>query len=474
MYPIPSWVYDSVVYQIFPDRFKIGNGLSIVEKKDLYEKRGGVIEKWDVLPKATKNADHVKTFYGGDIWGIIEELDYIKSLGTNCIYLNPIFLSPSNHKYDTVDYFKVDPQFGGNVALKKLINETKKNKIKLVLDGVFNHISSQHPWFLKALKGNKKAISNFSFYEDGYRAWWGAKSLPELHLEEVEVRNYILSVVEHYLKLGIDGWRLDCGQDLGPVNNAVITAKAKEFSAESYVVSELWTYPAGWDMVDGIMNYHFRNSVYAYLKNEMNNLGNVLEKAYRETENIFGCWNMLDSHDTERLATTLPDKDLRKLAIVMQFTYPGVPVVYYGTEIGMTGGNDPECRAGMIWDKDKWDTDLLEFYKKIISIRKSKPALRFGEFRTLSEEPLVYMRKAPYPLDDIIVAINKDESQKTVTVSVEDNRILSGTQFIDLFTSEEFYAVGGTLRLNVEPKSFRILKARNFIKKNYNQYKRIY
>ncbi|MEN3041773.1 MAG: alpha-amylase family glycosyl hydrolase, partial [Fervidobacterium sp.] len=186
-----------------------------------------------------------------------------------------------------------------------------------------------------------------------------------------------------------------------------------------------------------------------------------------------GCWNMLDSHDTQRIATVLPDKSLRKLAIVIQFTYPGVPFVYYGSEIGIEGGWDPENRAPMIWDESKWDNELRDFYKKIISIRKKEIALKVGQFKVLSEKPLAFLRKTPYVLDDIIVIVNKGKKTEC-TLSVPDGRLLAGTCFVDLFTNEEFYIVGGVLRTNVPEKGFRILKVVNKIRGNYNQYKRIY
>jgi len=197
-----------------------------------------------------------------------------------------------------------------------------------------------------------------------------------------------------------------------------------------------------------------------------------LKKAYDETPNIYGCWNMLDSHDTERLATVIPDKALRKLAAVLQFTYPGVPFVYYGTEIGLTGGRDPECRAPMPWNEELWDKDLREFYKKLISIRKSEVALKIGGFEVLSEEPIVFLRKAPYVLDDVVVAVNKD-GEENVAVSVPDGRLLAGTTFVDLMSGEEFWIVGGVLKFSVPKKGFRILRAVDKAKKGYTQYKRI-
>ncbi|ODN30452.1 cyclomaltodextrinase [Fervidobacterium thailandense] len=470
-YPIPSWVYESVVYQIFPDRFAIGRGKSVHDKEKLYTTYGGTVSEWGIRPVRTGDSRQSKVFYGGDLWGIAEKIDYIQDLGANCLYLTPIFTSPSNHKYDAIDYFSVDPQFGGNRALIKLIKVLKNHSMHLILDGVFNHMSNLSPLFRKAQQGSEFR-EFFSFYETHHRGWWGVQSLPELNLEEVNVRKFISSVLTHYLKLGIDGWRLDCGQDLGPVNNAFVASVVKNFSVEKYVVSELWTYPSGWDMVDGTMNYHFRELVISYLKSETTHAGWLLEKMYKNTPKIFGCWNMLDSHDTERLATTLPDKDLRKLAIVLQFTYPGVPVIFYGTEIGLEGGPDPECRAPMIWDESKWDNELREFYKQLIKIRRGEIALKVGEFVLLNDHPIVFLRKSQNVQDTILVAVNPDD-EKSLVIQIRDHRILDRTEFVDLFTNEVFKVTSGTIKISIPAKSFRIMKLRNETPKMYDQYKRI-
>lgn len=473
LYPTPSWVYESVIYQIFPDRFAIGLGRSIIDKKELYTRRGGKIVTWDYQPRHKPNIEHCFEFCGGDLWGIAEKIDYLKDLGVNVIYTTPIFLSNSNHKYDTIDYLKIDPQFGGKKAFLYYLKTAKSNGFRIILDGVFNHVSKEHKWFKRALKGDKEHLAKFSIYKDSYRAWQNVPDMPEWNWEEVSVQRYLLGVVEHYLKLGIDGWRLDVGFDVGYANNALITSRAKAISIEKYVVTETWNFPSNWEVVDGIMNYHFRETVIGWLKNELSNISHALQSAYDMTPNIYGCWNMLDSHDTQRLATVIRDKELRKLAIVLQFTYPGVPFIYYGSEIGIEGGWDPENRAPMIWDEKRWDKELREFYKKLIEIRKRETALKIGEFKVLVDEPLVFFRKAPHVLDNIVVSINR--SNKTeVAVSVPDGRLLAGTTFVDLFTGEEFWIVGGVLRFNVPEKGFRILKAINKINKNYNQYKRIY
>ncbi len=472
-YPLPNWVYESVIYQIFPDRFAIGRGKTVYDKSKLYTSRGGKVVEWNVLPKHKPNIEHCFEFYGGDLWGIAENMDYLKDLGVNLIYTTPIFLSPSNHKYDIIDYMKIDPQFGGEAAFKYYLKKAKENGFRVMLDGVFNHLSKENKWFKSALRGKKEHLAKFSFYKNGYRAWQNVDGMPEWNWEETSVREYLLNVVEHYLKMGVDGWRLDVGFDVGYVNNALISSRAKSVSIEKYVVTETWNFPSNWEVVDGIMNYHFRESVISWLNGNLKNIGYALQSAYDKTPNIYGCWNMLDSHDTQRIATVLPDKDLRKLAIVLQFTYPGVPFVYYGSEIGMEGGWDPENRAGMIWDEKQWDNELREFYKKLIKIRKTEITLKIGTFEVINDEPLAFLRKAPYVLDDVIVVVNKSEKQE-IALSVPDGRLLAGTCFVDLLTNEEFWIVGGILRVNVPAKGFRILKAVNKTKGNYNQFKRIY
>lgn len=476
-YPIPTWVYESVIYQIFPDRFAIGRGKTVRDKETLYTKRGGRIVDWDVPPSRKPSGEHVKEFYGGDIWGIVEKLDYLADLGVNVIYTTPIFISPSNHKYDTIDYFRIDPQFGGGAAFNLYLRRAKEKGFRILLDGVFNHLSADNAWFKSAKNGQLKHISKFTIYEDGHLCWNNYGGMPEWHLEEISVRQYVLSVVRYYLEKGIDGWRLDVGFDLGYVNNALIASQVKAISLEKYVITETWNFPAGWTVVDGIMNYHFREVVLGFVRGELENAADALEDAFMQTANIHGCWNILDSHDTERLATVVPDKNLRKLAVVLQFTFPGVPVVYYGTEIGLEGGPDPENRATMKWDEHRWDKELLEFYKRIIAIRRRETALRMGTFELLSGrrtgEPLAFLRKTPHVLDDVIVIVNPRGEQR-VALSVPDGRLLAGTRFEDLFTGETFHIVSGVLRVHVPKQGFRILRVRHTPERGYDQYKRIF
>lgn len=470
-YPLPYWVYESVIYEIFPDRFAIG--IEISKKEKFY--RGAFLRNWGDLPEAAsvKEQKQNNVFFGGDLVGILDKIKYLTNLGVNALYLTPIFRSPSNHKYDTTDYFKIDPQLGGMRAFKKLLSKLKSHNIRLILDGVFNHISTEHIWFKRAINGNKDYKSRFSFYNDGHRGWWGIQSLPELNLEEVSVRSYLADIIVHYLNLGIDGWRLDCGQDLGLVNNSYIASVIKSVSINKYVVSELWTYPERWNMVDGIMNYHFREIVLSYLNSQLTDIGLKLEKMYEKSSNIYGSWNMLDSHDTERLASTFPDKSLRKIAILLQFTFPGVPVIYYGTEVGMEGGKDPDCRRTMIWDESKWDMEILEFYRWLIKLRKTETALKVGTFELLNNEPLVFLRKGVYPLNNIVVAINKGK-KTSIAVPITDGRILDRTIFNDLLSGERFKITSGMLELSIPERGFRVLKPANEIVKGYNQYKRIY
>jgi len=182
---------------------------------------------------------------------------------------------------------------------------------------------------------------------------------------------------------------------------------------------------------------------------------------------------MLDSHDSERIANVLPDKSLRKLAVVLQFTYPGVPVVYYGSEVGLEGGRDPECRDTMKWNEETWDTELREFYKKIIALRKTETALKIGAFEVLNTDPLVFLRKAPYMLDDIVVAINRSNARR-VAAQIKDGRLLDRTRFVDLFTGEKFSLSAGLLKFDIPERGFRLLKPLNDTVRGYDQYKRIF
>jgi glycosidase len=389
------WMADQITYQIFPDRFAIGKPHTSESKLALPEYQAGDYQRrrWDELPE---NPSRGKDFFGGDLAGICDKLDYIQDLGATCVYLTPIFISPSNHKYDTTDFFTIDPQFGDEPALKKLIAELKRRKMRLILDAVFNHVSDAHPWH------GRYTTKEF---------WRGFGHMPELDLANEELQDLLFrkpdSVVQQYTAMGVDGWRFDVAVDVGlPVVKAM-----RDALPDTVLLGEVMCYAGEWCRVfTGVMNYYFRDAVLGWLRGEVST--RQVQHAAADYSHGYGnagatcSWNMLSSHDTPRLRWTIHDDALRKLAVIAQFTLPGVPFVYYGEEIGMDGGGDPDCRRPMIWDETRWDKDTLQFYKKLIQIRQSHTALRRGQLTMLEADALVFLRHTEKINETAIVAIN--------------------------------------------------------------------
>ncbi|MCF7931519.1 MAG: hypothetical protein K9L02_08430, partial [Acholeplasmataceae bacterium] len=351
-----DWRNGAIVYQVIVDRFSPSKELS--QKLDLYLSPKKIMS-WNDSPKRGPFQNDVKyymhelEYWGGDLKSLYNKFDYIKSLGIDVLYLNPIHYSLSNHKYDASDYLKISPEFGTFEDLKKLSDKLHDNQMKIMLDGVFNHVGVSSSLYQEARNPKNPKHNWFDFnpkYEDGVRLWADVKSLPELNLENPEVRDYIYrssdSVIKTYLKLGIDGWRLDVAFDLGFEVLAELTAAAHEEKPGSMVVGEIWNYPQDWfKSIDGVMNFTFRELLIRCLRNEIKpeRVSQMIAKVIEDgsIENILKSWNVLDNHDVPRLRHILPREKDQKLAQIMQFTLPGSPNLYYGTELGMTGRADP-------------------------------------------------------------------------------------------------------------------------------------
>ncbi len=395
MHSDPLWMADQITYQIFPDRFAIGKPHSSESKLARPEYQAGDYQRrrWNEMPE---NPSRGKDFFGGDLAGICDKLDYIQDLGVTCLYLTPIFISPSNHKYDTTDFFTIDPQFGGEAALNKLIAELKRRQMRLILDAVFNHVSDAHPW-------------NGKFTTGEY--WRGFKHMPELNLADEKLQDILFrkpdSVLQKYTAMGVDGWRFDVAVDVGlPVVKAM-----RQTLPDTVLLGEVMCFAGDWCRdFTGVMNYYFRDALLGWLHGDVST--RQISSAMKDYSIGYGhtggvcSWNMLSSHDTPRLRWTIHDAALRQLAVIAQFTLPGVPFIYYGEEIGMDGGHDPDCRRTMIWDEKRWDKDTLAFYKNIIAIRQSQAALRRGALTMLESDALVFLRHTDKIDEVALVALN--------------------------------------------------------------------
>ncbi|HHW00249.1 MAG TPA: glycoside hydrolase family 13 protein [Clostridiaceae bacterium] len=425
IFKVPDWLKDSIFYQIFPERFCNGD-----TSNDPFDVAG-----WGSEPTRDN-------FMGGDLKGIEKRLDYLAQLGVNAIYLNPVFESPTNHKYDTVDYFKIDPHFGNLEDLKMLVNKCHLKGIRIILDGVFNHIGYYSKEFQDVIKNGDRSNYKSWFYiesfpVDGEKLNFETigyyKMMPKLRLGNPEVRAYILKVASYWIEeAGIDGWRLDCADEVDYTFWHEFRKVVKSIKADCFILAETWRENRDMlrgDQMDSVMNYVFRDAVTDFFAKqcissmEFDSRLNKFLGVYPKTVH-FALFNLIGSHDTPRFLTLCKGNiDKMKAAAAFQFCFPGIPVIYYGDEIGMEGGNDPECRKAMEWESQKQNMELLEWYKKLIQIRNSKPALRSGSFKCnyCSSDNSVYSFFRELEGDRIYIVINNSDECANIILPVKES-----------------------------------------------------
>lgn len=491
----PDWVQDAIFYQIFPDRF----ARSAHNPNDQL-----TFESWDSPPNP-------HGFKGGDLYGIAERLDYLKDLGVTALYLNPIFASASNHRYHAFDYYTVDPLLGGNSAFGFLLEKAHKKNIRVILDGVFNHASRGFWQFHHVLEnGNGSPYKDWFFFDPerlngkkhwgaypspheqkllghedsitaiGYRGWWNLPALPKFNTNTPAVREFLFDVAEHWVKLGIDGWRLDVATEIDDDSFwQEFRNRVRAVNPEAYIVAEIWHESHRWlqgDQFDAIMNYDVTRPCLAFfgrkldlgvLHQQSNYSGirgtiDAHEFANQIDHNLglykrditYSQLNLLDSHDTPRfLSCVSGDKTALKLAWLFQFAYPGTPCVYYGDEVGLDGKHDPDCRKSFPWDEHKWDKDLLAYLKELIALRRKHPALRRGDFKRLWSADGVYAFSRSFEGKIFVVALNVSESPQQVHVTFEAKKSPK-----PVFGEASDISVNGRLWFTVPPRSGVILK----------------
>ena len=487
-YHTPSWGRDSVFYQIFPDRFADGDPSNNV-RNDEYSCYGKpvVARSWGEVPRPLREAGAME-FFGGDLWGIIQHLDYLQDLGINALYLTPIFTSPSNHKYDTVDYRHVDAHFGGDEALIALRKALDERDMRLMLDLVPNHCSAEHPWFLAAQADPDAPTAEFFTFHhrpDEYESWLGVRSLPTLNYRSLRLREEMYagedSIVRYWLKppFRIDGWRVDVANMLARQGESQLEHKigrglrraVKSVAPQAYLIGENFfdgTPQLQGDELDATMNYRgFSIPLLQWL------VGFDASLAWRPgmqapnmlpTEGLADQWrvfmaaipwqiaaqqfNLLDSHDTRRIQTVVGENEtLARIATALLFTFPGIPSVYYGDEIGMVGGNDPDCRRCMIWDERAWNGGRRAFYQQFIRLRRSSPALRQGGFQLLyaAGETLAFMREAP---EERLIVIARRAVDGLERLPVRHAGLPDGLVLQELISGEETVVEQGMLSLS--------------------------
>lgn len=455
----PDWVKDAVFYQIFPERFAFSTE---VEKPHH-------LEPWEAPP--TRHG-----FKGGDLVGVAEHLDYLQDLGVTAIYFNPIFQSTANHRYHTHDYFKVDPILGGNGAFRRLLEAAHARGMRVILDGVFNHASRGLLQFNHALENGADSPYVDWFTFDGfpvhaysgkpnYACWFNLPGLPKLNYANPQVREFAFKVAEHWTWEGIDGWRLDVPEEIDDDEFwREFRQRVKSINPDAYIVGEIWHRADRWlqgDQFDAVMNYQFTRACLSFfIENieanlkltqpesyglvhamEAKEFGNTLVEISKwyPREIALAQMNLLDSHDTARFLTIAArDTTALKLAYLTMFTYPGAPTIYYGDEVGLEGGQDPDCRRAFRWDPASWNRDLLETTKKLAALRNKYRSLRHGDLETLYARERVYVFSRHLPGETVIVALNAGRRSATF-----DLPIAAGSRLVQEWSGREIKVDNG-------------------------------
>ena len=509
----PNWFKNAIMYQIFPDRFfRQGNILP--------EKKGAVMHtSWNDKPYYFKDVETddviAYDFFGGNIAGIKEKLGYLKELGITVIYFNPVFEAASNHRYDTGDYHKIDPIFGTNQEFADLCTVANEMGIKIILDGVFSHTGSDSKYFNKesnydsigAFQSQKSLFYDwydFVQYPYQYNSWWGFTNLPNVNETTKSYMDFIInnedSVLKYWLNQGIFGWRLDVIDELPQEFSQRFFKVLKEKNKDAVLIGEVWEdasnkisysvpreYLCGREM-DSAMNYPLRKIWFDFI------MGNVdadltnrkilsLIENYPK-ENFYAMMNLIGSHDVERALTllgeapqsekmtivekanfTLPEKQYKlavkrlKILSLWQMTFPGVPCIYYGDEVGMQGYRDPHNRGTYSWENE--DEELKSWYKKIIALRKNFQALRTGKFIAVyyQDDVYGYVRQIVGGKDlfgneaednSLLIVFNRNKSEiKEITINVRG--ILHGTLKDVLGDTPMLKVRSGKITLRLEP-----------------------
>ena len=426
VFDAPSWAKDTVWYQIFPERF--ANGDATINPPGTLP-WGSAEPTWD-------------NFFGGDIQGMINHLDYLADLGITGIYTCPIFKAAANHKYDTTDYMELDPQFGTKETFKKFVELAHERGIRVMLDIIVNHCGYLFgPWQDVLQNGENSKykdwfhIRNFPIVglDDpewpNYDAFAFSKKMPKMKTENPEVRDYFLNVGRYWVEeFDIDGWRLDVSNEVDHVFWREFRKAVRSVKDDVYILGEIWHDSNPWlkgDQFDAVMNYPLTNAVLDYIAKGKTSasdfVGAVANIRTMYSHNVSEVsFNLLGSHDTERLLNTCGgDKQKLLLAYSFIMTLPGAPCIYYGDEIGMDGGDDPGCRKCMIWDKEKQDLDLFANFKNIIAIRKNHPSLRSLnlEWIEVNSEKNILIFKKSETNESLFIVLNNSNMEASVDLS---------------------------------------------------------
>ncbi len=486
-----DWRNGALVYQVIVDRFAPSQNLEAKEHLYVPPK---MLRSWDEVPEKGEELDEVKVwsheieFWGGDLDSLTGKLDYVDQLGIDVLYLNPIHQAYTNHKYDAQDYFEVSEEYGTREDVVFLAEETEERGMQLVLDGVLNHMGRTSPYFQEALKNPESKWQEWYYintkYPAGYRAWYNVPNLPEINLESQAVRDRLWndpdSLIQGYIRDGVDGWRLDVAFDIGYNYLRELTDAAHLAKSDALVIGEIWNYPPEWfEHTDAVMNMTQRELILSMLRGQVEPRVSKMhmDRLVRDSnyEALLRSWVMLDNHDTSRLRTVMPEPWQQRLAQALQFTLPGSPCIYYGVELGMEGGEDPEQRAPMRWDLVAEDNRFYQWFRKLVTIRKENRALVVGDYVELDTKVLFgFMRKTDSVDETVLIIVNPTGSEVTEFLMPRESKWMSGTQIVDQLTGQEFTVFSGTSSITVPPHTAYILKAEfDRTAPEYSPYKRV-
>jgi neopullulanase len=508
----PAWVRDAVFYQIFPDRFAASERVP----------KPGPLEAWDAAPTNYG-------FKGGDLLGVVEHLDHIASLGVNALYLTPVFQSASNHRYHTYDYLTVDPLLGGDAALRELLDAAHAREMRVILDGVFNHTgrgfwpfhhvletgagSPYRNWFHydqealdhgrpldayplahqrrgvatnEPVPGQPDGGDGTSRARFGFEGWWDMPALPKLNVAEPAVREYLWGVAEHWLRFGIDGWRLDVPAEIDDRSFwQEFRRRCREINPEAYLVGEIWHVAPDWlsgDRFDALMNYPLAEAIIGFAGGQA--LNEALLRSHHEygrvtrldapafaarVQELLAAYapetnavqlNLLGSHDTPRGGSLLgEDSEAMQLATLLQATLPGAPCIYYGDEVGLPGAKDPDSRRAFPWDESRWDQALLAVTREAFALRRSEPALRADEVAVISaaDRALLFERRTEGSRLAVAVNSGGDAVRIALPADVVWTVALAVGRARD--TRAVLPASGGSVELELPPRAGVVLRA---------------
>ena len=455
----PDWIKGGFIYHIFVDRFMRGGDLWLRPSAEFRSDWGGCPRYLPDHEGIVRNND----FFGGDLYGIIEKLPYLEEMGVTCLYLSPVFDAASNHKYDTGDYMQIDPAFGGNEAFRRLCSEACSRGMRIILDGVFNHVGIDSRYFNKygnydapgAYQGQQSPYYDwFTFRDDGkYDAWWGIELLPAVNKNNDSYREFICSeegVIAHWTKEGVSGWRLDVVDELPDIFLYPLCEAIKRENSEAMIIGEVWedaSNKIAYDVrrryflggqLDSVTNYPLKDAIITLVKyGKAEQLAATMATLYRNyPRNVRqSLMNILGTHDTVRILTALSDADLPsskcdmehfrlndeqraiakrrlKLAAVLQFTLPGIPCVYYGDEAGMEGCADPFNRRCYPWGEE--DRELVGWYYSLSKIRKSHSCFRNGKYYLVEARTGVFAFIRDDGFDQVLVAVNTTSDDRII------------------------------------------------------------